>query len=155
MAYHLTPGIYTYRARQLKLDTPGNLQMAQETLTKNSPSSKYTLYYDGTCPLCAKEITLLKRLTKNKILFVDIHQLKRKDNSVPSTEVLLRRLHLQSNSGEWLVGLDATVKVWGYTPYRWLFRILRWPFINSFSNFIYMKWADRRYKKRYECQQCV
>ncbi len=129
--------------------------LQEETVIQNTTPPKDTLYYDGTCPLCAKEISLLKKLTGKVITFTDIHQLKRIDNKIPSTEVLLRRLHLQCSSGEWLIGLDATVRVWSYTHYGWLFKVLRWPVISIFSDLIYTRWADRRYQKRYECQQCI
>ncbi|WP_241902410.1 DCC1-like thiol-disulfide oxidoreductase family protein [Vibrio breoganii] len=35
---------------------------------------QFTLFYDGTCPLCVKEMTSLKKHdTSNQLLLVDIH----------------------------------------------------------------------------------
>lgn len=111
-----------------------------------------TLYYDGTCPLCSKEISVLKRWSNDRIDFVDIHQVN--DADLPSKDTLLKRLHLRKADGEWLVGLDANVYAWSYTPYAILFKALRtWP-IRYFADSIYTRWADQRFKKRYQCNEC-
>jgi predicted DCC family thiol-disulfide oxidoreductase YuxK len=111
-----------------------------------------SLYYDGTCPLCSKEISVLKRLSNNGIDFVDIHHTN--DADLPSKDILLKRLHLRKANGEWLIGLDANVYAWSQTPYGVLFKILRiWP-IRFIADSIYARWADQRFKKRYQCNEC-
>ncbi|MGB0238341.1 MAG: thiol-disulfide oxidoreductase DCC family protein [Cycloclasticus pugetii] len=111
-----------------------------------------SLYYDGSCPLCSKEISVLKRLSNDGINFVDIHQIN--DEGLPSKDNLLKRLHLRKTNGEWLVGLDANVYAWSLTHYGILFKILRiWP-IRSLADSIYNRWADQRFKKRYQCNEC-
>lgn len=110
------------------------------------------LYYDGSCPLCNKEITVLKRLSNGRIRFIDIHHMT--DNSPFDKDVLLKRLHLRKANGEWLIGLDANVYAWSQTPYGLLFKILRvWPF-RFMADLIYTHWAERRFEKRYQCSQC-
>jgi predicted DCC family thiol-disulfide oxidoreductase YuxK len=112
-----------------------------------------SLYYDGTCPLCSNEISALRRLSNNRINFVDIHQIN--DKTLPSKAVLLKRLHLRKPNEEWLVGLDANFYAWSHTPYGILFKILRiWP-LRFIADSIYTRWADKRFKKRYECNDCL
>lgn len=112
----------------------------------------FSLYYDGSCPLCSKEISLLKRLSSGDIDFIDIHQVT--DVSLPSKTDLLKRLHLRKRDGEWLTGLDATVYIWSHTRYSIFFKILRvWP-IAPIADFIYVRWADKRFNKHYECNKC-
>ena len=113
-----------------------------------------TLYYDGSCPLCRKEIKLLKKLAGGNLAFEDIHALP-ENGAKPSKEALLKRLHLQINNDRWLTGLDANVYAWSKTPYGWLFKILRWPIIRQFADHMYQQWADRRYQKRYRCKRCT
>ncbi|MGH1485960.1 MAG: thiol-disulfide oxidoreductase DCC family protein [Cellvibrionaceae bacterium] len=113
-----------------------------------------TLYYDGLCPLCRKEIKLLKRLSGDNLAFKDIHR-SDKTESQPSKDALLKRLHLKTSNNIWLIGLDANVHAWSKTPYGWLFKILRWPIIRQIADRVYDLWADRRYKKRYECGSCT
>ncbi len=110
---------------------------------------KDQLFYDGLCPLCAKEIRLMKKHCANHIEFIDIHE-----SSAPNKEALLKNLHIQLASGQWLVGPDANIHAWSYTKFGRLLACLRWPLIKQCVDFIYYKWADRRYQKRYGCQTC-
>ena len=110
-----------------------------------------TLFYDGSCPLCAKEIKTLRKLQRGHLIFADIHQQPADSTGLPSREALLRRLHLQAWSGEWVIGLHANVRAWSHTRAGFLFKPLLWPFIYPVANKIYQQWADRRYEKKYAC----
>jgi predicted DCC family thiol-disulfide oxidoreductase YuxK len=117
---------------------------------------KAELYYDSYCPLCNREIALLKRLVENHLRFVDIHTAKdgHDAETLPDKGVLLKRLHCRTPNGEWLIGLDANLYAWSKTPYGLIFALLRiWP-IRPIADAIYSRWADRRFEKRYSCQTC-
>jgi predicted DCC family thiol-disulfide oxidoreductase YuxK len=58
-----------------------------------------TLFYDGSCPLCAKEIRTLRRLQRGQLIFADIHEQPEGSPQLPSHEDLLRRLHLMTWTG--------------------------------------------------------
>ncbi len=126
--------------------------MSENNIDKPSPH-KDILYYDGSCPLCAKEIAWLEKYQNGKLALVDINQ----PNALPkgiSKEAMLRVLHLQTESGDWLKGLDATVKSWSHTPYGWIVKPLRWPLLSTIADSAYHYWANTRYQKRYACQRC-
>ncbi|NWO08045.1 MAG: DUF393 domain-containing protein [Alteromonadaceae bacterium] len=110
-----------------------------------------TLFYDGSCPLCAKEVETLRTLQRGNLIFADIHQQWSANADIPSHETLLRRLHLKTWTGEWVVGLPANVRAWSHTRFGFLFRPLLWPGIYPVARFIYERWADRRYEKKYAC----
>jgi predicted DCC family thiol-disulfide oxidoreductase YuxK len=110
-----------------------------------------TLFYDGSCPLCAKEIKTLRKLQQGHLIFADIHQQKSASTSLPSREDLLRRLHMKTWTGEWVIGLPANVRAWSHTPLGFLLKPLLWPIIYPIANRIYQLWADRRYDKKYAC----
>jgi predicted DCC family thiol-disulfide oxidoreductase YuxK len=114
------------------------------------------LYFDSYCPLCNREIALLKRLSNNEISFVDVHGVSESQHAetLPEKSDLLKRLHCRTADGQWLVGLDANVYAWSKTPYGPLFSLLRvWP-VRPIADAIYSRWADRRFEKRYSCQSC-
>lgn len=113
------------------------------------------LFYDGQCPLCRREIDTLKRLERGQLGFVDIHRQPDNGPLAPGREALLRRLHLVSGAGTWYTGLDATVRAWSHTPVGWLFRPLTWPPLRPMTRFLYERWADRRYRRRYDCTSCA
>lgn len=73
-----------------------------------------TLYFDGDCPLCAREIKLLRRrATDARLLLVDI---SRDDFDAPALGFTLERmqsvLHARFANGHWVTGLDATLWSW-------------------------------------------
>ena len=53
--------------------------------------SKTTLYFDGQCPLCSREIAKLKKNVLEPISFVDIHEA---DLSKTDKTLFLKKLHL-------------------------------------------------------------
>lgn len=111
-----------------------------------------TLYYDGNCPLCAREVRTLKRLNDGGLAFEDIHALA--DSALPDgveREDLLRRLHTRDHGGRWHLGLEATVLSWSHTPLGILFRPLLWPGFRNIAEKGYARWADRRYCRLYHC----
>lgn len=114
-----------------------------------------TLFYDGRCPLCKREVATLKRLQSGGLGFADIHHsADAVPAQMPSREALLRRLHLLTAEGHWIVGLQANVRAWSHTRIGWLFRPLLWPGIHGVARRVYERWADRRYDKRYACGPC-
>ena len=112
-----------------------------------------TLYYDGQCPLCLREIRALRRLAGEGLQLSDIHQLS--GRGLPRREQLLRILHLRTAEGEWLTGVEATVRAWSHTRWGWLFRPLLWPGVVALSRRTYRAWAARRYRRRYGCAVCL
>lgn len=117
---------------------------------------KDQLYYDGSCPLCSKEIGFLKPIAGEHLDFVDIQQLKQSPTTenIPATDKLLKRLHLRKADGKWLIGLDANVYAWSFSRYGFFLKILRWPLIRQVADLVYCSWADKRYDKRYGCGSC-
>ena len=110
-----------------------------------------TLFYDGQCPLCAREIRTLRKLQRGNLIFADIHEQRDGSSTLPSHEALLRRLHLMTWTGAWVTGLQANVRAWSHTPFGFLFRPLLWPGIHGLASRIYENWADRRYDRKYAC----
>ncbi|GGC77065.1 thiol-disulfide oxidoreductase DCC family protein [Marinobacter halophilus] len=115
------------------------------------PPRYETLFYDGSCPLCAKEIRTLRKLQRGDLIFADIHQQAPDNAQLPSQEALLRRLHLMTWTGEWVTGLPANVRAWSHTRLGFVFKPLLWPVIFPVANKVYETWADRRFDKKYAC----
>ncbi len=127
-----------------------------------APSGVDTLYYDGHCPLCAKEIASLKVQRGTELALVDIHTLDGASDdplsasaaaeaaAMPDRETLLRTLHLRRGSGEWLRGADANVAAWDGTRHGKLLRVLRWPVLRHAVDLVYVLWARWRYNRLYK-----
>lgn len=73
-----------------------------------------TLYFDGECPLCAREIKLLRsRAAPSRLLFIDISDAEFDATSLGlSFEHMQSSLHARFSDGTWVTGLDATLWSW-------------------------------------------
>ena len=112
------------------------------------------LFFDGRCPLCRREIALLQSLQRGGLVFEDIHSYCPGADD-PGREAMLRVLHLQTADGNWLLGLDATVRAWCHTRWGWLVRILDRAAVRPRAERLYRRWAQRRYRRLYGCQYCL
>jgi len=74
-----------------------------------------TIWYDGACPLCIREIALMKRLdSAERINFVD---LTHADTACPLDRILmLSRFHATTREGETLSGAAAFAAMWREIP---------------------------------------
>lgn len=113
-----------------------------------------TLYYDGNCPLCLREIRVLDSLRDQHLQLVNVHNYQPSPGE-PGLESMLLRLHLKSADGTWFSGIDATVKAWSHTRWGPLFKPLRWPLLASLADRAYEYWARRRYDGLYCDSGCV
>jgi predicted DCC family thiol-disulfide oxidoreductase YuxK len=77
-----------------------------------------TIYYDGSCPLCRREIALVKRLTGESVDLCDISSLP------PGAAVAhdltaadaMRRFHVRTADGRIVAGAEAFLSMWGSVP---------------------------------------
>lgn len=90
-----------------------------------------TVLYDGSCPLCRREIAHLRRLAAHRpgapLDFVDVA-------SAPCSglacerALLLARFHVRRADGTLVSGAAAFVLMWSRLPgWRWLARLARVP----------------------------
>ncbi|MBB4615356.1 thiol-disulfide oxidoreductase DCC family protein [Novosphingobium taihuense] len=90
-----------------------------------STPEQVTVWYDGACPLCSREIAAMRRLDRGGAIdFVDIA-----DPCMPcpvDRETALSRFHV-SEGGRILSGAAAFAAMWRAVPaLRWLGMLARW-----------------------------
>lgn len=95
----------------------------QAAVTQVRPKTEHevTVWFDSACPLCIREIRLMRRLdSRQNIQFVDVHS----SESCPlDTQTLLRRFHAQERGQAMVSGAEAFVAMWRAIP---LLRPLAW-----------------------------
>ena len=119
-------------------------------MTYSAPNSLHQLYFDGRCPLCKREMAVLKRMKNSQLRLVNIHEAA--ELSDEEKAAFLAVLHLQLPNGSWLKGVDANVAAWSFTPIGFLWKPLRWKLWSSWVDKLYMRWAENRYCRNYACQ---
>jgi predicted DCC family thiol-disulfide oxidoreductase YuxK len=128
-------------------------------VVEDKPGRELTVFYDGACPICAKEISHLSHLDESPsgqcaIDFVDL-------STVPDDDTLRKRLGTQSttradammslhivnnNTGVVSTGVDSFVQMWSRLPYWKTFsRLFSVPGVMPVANAVYGVWARNRH----------
>lgn len=107
-------------------DAPSTTQTSPTCTTEAAPTQ---VLFDGSCPLCRREIALYKDLKADgEMQWVDISACTYAAPSGLSKETLMRRFHVVTPKGEVLSGAAGFVHVWKQLPgWRWLARLARLP----------------------------
>ena len=116
-------------------------------------TAELTIFYDGFCPLCVREMTHLRRADKRgRMKLVDIQQpcfVQEYPHIDPDAARTI--LHADTADGTLLLGLDVTYRAWalaspGLFGRGFWIAPLRWPVIRWFADKAYLWFARNRYK---------
>ncbi len=116
-----------------------------------------TVFFDGGCPVCAREIAHYRRrrIPDGAIEWVDVAR----DDARLAAEGLarvtaLKRFHVKVGS-QWLIGVPGFVALWQRIPaYRWLAVLVLTLRLTQPLQGLYVWWADRRYARRCDAAVC-
>lgn len=87
-----------------------------------------TVYFDGSCPLCRREIGVYRRLPQARsIAWVDVSQGMPAGEGL-SCSVAMARFHVRDGQGRLFSGAAAFSRLWRVFPgWRWLGWCSAWP----------------------------
>jgi predicted DCC family thiol-disulfide oxidoreductase YuxK len=96
--------------------------MTQQSLTP------VTVYYDGSCPLCRREIAVYQRAEGgDSVNWCDVSQADAPLGGI-STEQAMARFHVRGSDGMLQDGARAFIALWLSLPrWRWLGRVASIP----------------------------
>ncbi|MBS0206155.1 MAG: DUF393 domain-containing protein [Planctomycetes bacterium] len=109
-------------------------------------SPEIEVFFDGGCPLCVREIRLLRGWDRRgKIKFTDIHAAGFVASDVgKSQDELMARMHGRLPEGTWVTGVEVFRRMYaavGLGPLVW---ISRWPVIRQLLDLGYVVFARNR-----------
>ena len=114
-----------------------------------------TVYYDGKCGLCRREIEYYKRVAPpGGFLWQDIANdpTSLTDLNVSQADAL-RRLHARDTAGTVYVGVAAFIAIWqGLNYWKYLAFIFKLPLLKAIASVIYDRFADYRFSRLTHCQ---
>jgi predicted DCC family thiol-disulfide oxidoreductase YuxK len=100
-----------------------------------------TIYYDASCPLCTREISLLKKFDSDqKIQLVDCSPVDYAGENGFTREAMMKLIHAKDASGRWMIGAPvfaaaygvtgfaSVARLWGARPLQPLWRVV-YPWI--------------------------
>ena len=94
---------------------------------QNANRSLPTLYFDGACPVCSREIAMYRRQSgADSVQWVDVTQCEAGELGNGLTrEAAMARLHLRRPDGSLVSGAEAFTALWRALPrWSWLGRLL-------------------------------
>ncbi len=101
---------------------------------------RVTVFFDGACPMCVKEIALLRRLDRKRqrIAFEDVSPPDAVPSCPISQEILLARFHACKRDGQIVNGAQAFTEAWSCIPaFIWLRPLGRFPITRAGLNLLY------------------
>lgn len=105
------------------------------------------VFYDGGCPLCVREIDMLKRKdsVSNRIRFTNIAAADFDAASVGKTQSeLMDRIHGRLPDGEWIEGVEVFRRLYAAVGYRRLASLSRAPGLSQLLQGGYALFAANR-----------
>jgi len=105
-----------------------------------------TVLYDGSCPLCRREISVYQGLTAIETLsFKDVCDPALAPPAGTRVETLMARFHVQHADGRLESGARAFIALWAVLPgWRWLARLGRLPGMTRLMEWTYVGFLQVR-----------
>ncbi|WP_034475157.1 thiol-disulfide oxidoreductase DCC family protein [Aestuariibacter salexigens] len=128
----------------------------------NNYQHTLTIFYDGQCPLCMKEMSHLMKLNRDGCLRFEDIMADDFSQRFPDLnwQHLNDRIHGQWQDGSVIQGLDVTYHAWRLVGKGWVYGWMRWPVIRWFADKAYLLFAKHRYRISYwltgqkRCPRC-
>ena len=111
------------------------------------------VFHDGDCPLCAREIRLLRRLdTRGRIRFTDIARADFDAGAVGVTwEALMDRIHGRLPDGTLIEGVEVFRRLYTAVGFAPLVALTRVPGISHLLDLAYRHFAKNRLRWTGRC----
>jgi predicted DCC family thiol-disulfide oxidoreductase YuxK len=111
---------------------------------------KITVFYDGGCGLCRREITHYIKIADDRFLWVDLSSAPHSFLALGYTLAEgLKALHVQNTSGQMHTGIEGFIVLWRNLPQPWpvLGLICNLPLIKQLAQFAYKRFANWRFRR--------
>jgi predicted DCC family thiol-disulfide oxidoreductase YuxK len=112
------------------------------------------VFYDGDCPLCAREIRVLRRLDRRgRVRFTDI--------AAPGFDAaahgkshadFMRRMQARLADGTWVEGVETFRRLYAAVGFRWIAALSRAPGVAQALDLAYAAFAKNRLRLTGRCE---
>ena len=111
------------------------------------------VFYDGDCPLCIREINMLRNMDKHRrIKFTDISSSEFDITCVNLTmQMLMDRIHGRLPDGTLIEGVEVFRQLYSAVGFTWIVKLTRIPGISHLLDWGYRIFAKNRLKWTGRC----
>jgi predicted DCC family thiol-disulfide oxidoreductase YuxK len=137
------------------LDQPTRANRAGAIHLSDADANRYAIevFFDGGCPLCRREINLLRRWDRRlRIRFTDIDNPAFRAADVGKThDELMSRMHGRLPDGTWIEGVEVFRRLYAAIGLGPLVALSRLPVFSQFLDFGYAVFARNRLRLTGRC----
>ena len=112
-------------------------------------TTKLTIFFDGECPLCKKEVDFLQSRNQDGYLnFIDINS---EDFSLDlkygiTYKQAMERIHALKSDGSLIKDIEVFQEAYNLIGLGWIYAPTKLPVFDKLFGFIYLLWAKYRLK---------
>tara|TARA_Y100001968_G_scaffold10225_1_gene8582 strand:- start:2633 stop:3031 length:399 start_codon:yes stop_codon:yes gene_type:complete len=108
---------------------------------------KLTIFFDGECPLCKREVDFLQSKNQNGHLkFIDINcsDFNSYFNHLITYKQAMERIHALKSDGSLIKDIEVFQEAYKWIGLGWIYAPTKLPVIDKLIEFIYRLWAKYR-----------
>ena len=111
------------------------------------------VFFDGDCPLCIREINMLRRKDAGqRIRFTNISASDFDSEATGKTfEQLMAEIHARLPDGTWVIGVEVFRRLYAAVGLGWLMAPTAWPGIKQLADVGYRIFARNRLRLTGRC----
>ncbi|XP_050291902.1 uncharacterized protein At5g50100, chloroplastic-like isoform X2 [Quercus robur] len=141
------PGL-KYPIRAISKATVDPLTPKKEDEEQSPQNWTIKMLYDGDCPLCMREVNMLRERNKNygTIKFVDIssNEYSPEENQGLDYKSVMGRIHAILSDGTVVTNVEAFRRLYEQVGLGWVYAITKYEPIATITDSIYGVWAKYR-----------
>jgi predicted DCC family thiol-disulfide oxidoreductase YuxK len=104
-----------------------------------------TIYYDASCPLCTREISILKQFdTANQIALIDCSPIDYSGEGEHARADMMKLIHAKDANGQWLIGAPVFAAAYAVTGFASIARMWGARWLQPFWRVVYPWIANNR-----------
>jgi predicted DCC family thiol-disulfide oxidoreductase YuxK len=120
--------------------------MSEENGSKMGSDDRFEVFFDGECPLCKREINLIRRKdNRHQLLLTDISSEGFGTPESLTRDQLMRSIHGKMPTGEYVVGVEVFRQIYQRLGYQRTVSLSQVPGVGFFLNAGYYAFAKLRY----------
>ena len=110
---------------------------------------KLTIFFDGGCPLCKREVDFMQsRNQKGFLEFIDINSsdFSYRFNNIITYKKAMEKIHALKSDGSIIKNIKVFQEAYDLIGLGWIYAPTKIPIFEKFFEFIYGLWAKYRLK---------